>query len=103
MGAREPAEPLNKDAELIQRGHSWQVIFLTQLEVLFSTARCYVNYACALNLAYFLPRDNSVSVNGAQLLLGRKLIEWTIIGPADHIRPRKLSDCLVASFGKSSI
>ncbi len=103
MRSRKPIESLNKYAELVKRSHSWQIVLLTKFKVFFAASWRDVDDAGALNLAYLLPSDDTVTGDGSKLLLSWKLIEWTVVDPADHVFSHQFSRHLVAFSGKNAI
>ena len=83
--ASQPAVLLRKVAGLVNRYERWDLLALTQLEVLGTTARSNVHDAGALVVRDHVPGNDAMSNLG----LGRKLVERSDIRSAHQLGTKR--------------
>src|SRR3990172_114496 len=83
--SREPVEPVDEFARLIQWRDHRQPVFLAKDEILGPAAGRKMHDACAFFFAYFIPHDDAVGPRRTARDLRRELVEWARISPTIHL------------------
>ena len=94
---RECAEPIDVDAELVDRRDDGEIVLLREREVLFSGAGRDVDDAGPLGRVDVVPADDPV----VDVLLRIEFVKRTLIWPADQVSTRDLAGYRVLAAQRS--